>query len=671
MADKVATYAIKTDSNAREVGKEGAEALESLRASIANSTSAIRQMGADLRNLRGSTEEVKGAKDKLKASIEAERNALSGNALALIKAGTSYEKLSDATKKAAAESKKMAEQLKLDETKAAKERIDAVEKSLKSAGGPVDEIRGKFDKLSSAFGTSQGAMAMLAVGAVAVVTAIVAVAAAIVDATEKLARWVFVSALAWRQSSLLREAYSGTAESALHLGHQLDDLATHVATSRAELEQLAAASWKSLNNSRLSGQGIVDTFRSVAVASAAMGDEVGSRISAIIERGKNFGRAGIGRYELQGAGVSRDDVAAQLAKSTRTSVQSALVALGTGRVEINTLADAIRRAVELKFGDIDKKIKLGTPLENLEKRLNSLTSGVKLEPLLGGFEKLEHLLDADTVTGDALRKMIQFVADRLGPAFSGAVPIAKVAFEQVELAVLKFLLTLKDVKKQLSDAFAGEDVGEALTARIRVAGEAVEIMVREFVKAVIIYKKFYDGVTAMFGWLKGAFTSAKSVLTDGWGDVGTRIIDGIISGISKGISAIRSKMLDLARQLKEAFTGPSGIDSHSPSKAFEKFGRYTVQGYAQGIDDESGTAQDSVERMAPSAPDAVPRGVDAGGSAAASHAVIEVHMHVHGGGDAHQVAAAVSSDGSMAKITRAIEDLLTSMGIPTQIAAAP
>jgi chromosome segregation ATPase len=270
VAEKTATYSVRVDSNAKDAGNEGAAALEKLKGSITSSLQAIKDMSASMKSLRGSTDEVKVVKEQLKGKIEAERSALSANNLALLKAGTSYTKLSEETKKAAAESAKHGAE-------------------SKRLLGPLGELRERFDALKEKVGSAGGVLALFAVGAVAVVATILEIGGALASATKDLVEWIVQAGLANRQMALHREAYSGSAANARALGHELDALAGKVATPRAELEKLAESTYKALNNTRVSGQGIKDTIEAVAQASAAMGDEAGAKLAEIVARAKNTG----------------------------------------------------------------------------------------------------------------------------------------------------------------------------------------------------------------------------------------------------------------------------------------------------------------------------------------------------------------------------------------------
>lgn len=306
--DKTATFSLNLGGDLDDVAPEMAAQMEQLRAKISGGNDAVKQLSTSLRALRGSSDEVTAAKKQLKAMIESERTKVSQSNLALLKQGTTYEKLADRTRKAeAAHRKWVDEQKKLQEAKALEKvraETEALSRGVKAAGGPVAGLVGRFGELKELVGTAGGGMAIftaLAAGAVAVV---VALGAALAAATVSLVRWIVSEANALRTMQIMREAVTGTALDATHLGHQLDALASKVSTPKAELAKLGNELVRTLSGTRVSGQGIVDTFNLVAEASDAMGETVGNQLGEIIKRAKMMGRVQINPLELQGQACS-------------------------------------------------------------------------------------------------------------------------------------------------------------------------------------------------------------------------------------------------------------------------------------------------------------------------------------------------------------------------------
>lgn len=591
MASQTATYSVKVEGNAKEAGLEGASALEKLRQTIQGSQAAMKAMSADLRQLRGGTDEIKGAKDKLKASIDAEKNAISSATLAIIQQGASYSKLSEGAKKTTSSH---------------------------------NELSKKIDELKEQFGTGAGRAAIMGGAIVALVATLYELAKSVVENVVEFAKMIVEVGLAERQANLLREAWTGSAESATNLGDQIALLGTKVPTSTEALSKMAGSVTKALNNTRVSGQGIVDTFNAVAQASAAMGDDVGKRLQDIIDRGKRFGRVQINPFELQGTGLQFQGIATSLAKQMHVSVDAAQQALFTGRVKIDDAAAAIRDAVEKRFGQVNAKMRLGEPLENLKKRFGELTRGIDFEPFLRAFEKLSSLLDTSTVSGAALKDLLETVAKVLGVEFEGHVDGIAEGFKYVLAEVINLTAAALETRNAFRQTFDTTDLFS-----FKNAIEATKLYVQKL----------------------GAF-----IVNMGWKMIGGQIVDGLIEGIESKIPSLKGVFGHMGDDVIKAFK--SVLQISSPSKVFAEFGANTVEGYAGGVDDAAPMAQDAIQRMAPTAPV-----TDKGGSGARSGGI---HVVVNNHAGNAEAAAKLAEPSFLAQMTKAITDALVGAGIPVQ-----
>jgi hypothetical protein len=649
VADRTATYTAKIESNAPEVARDTGDALEGLRKSILGSTDKLKELNASLRSLRGPSDEVKGLKEKLKAQIDAERNAISAGNVALLKAGTSYEKLAASQRQALAEKKKLDEEQKKGSEKAQAERLRALEESMKSAGGPANDLRGRVDELRKSLSTGTGA-AFLAVGAFAALAgAAVELGRQVAGAALEFGKLVAETALAQRQANLQREAWTGSADSAEHLGHQLDALADKVPTPREELQKLAGDTVKALNNSRVSGQGIVDTYNAVGQASAAMGDEAGRALEGIIERGKNFGRISVNPFELQGKGIGVQDIAAQLAKRLHIGLKDALIALQTGRVEVNTGAAAIRDAVEARFGEVNAKMRLGTPLENLKKRLVELTEGIHLDGLLKSIESVEHLLDKSTVSGAVLRTMLEGAAKALGLGNVDAGGLKEI-LEKVELAAIRLEIKAIRLGKSLVAAFKVDapeldklrDQLDVLEPLITGLGVELEVTVKTMGTGLLIAEKFAVALERLYGTLRKVMGAPD--------DPSAGAVADLQAGARAALAATLGANLNPgggATQVAPAHAAGGEVMQPAPGEVF------------------ASVAPGEVIVPRREAQDAKRGGGGGGGHSIPSK--VELHVHMHGQVDTSRAPSA----GFLAELTKAVTDILVSAGLPVQKGPTP
>ncbi len=188
-----AKFSIGFESNAGAVSDEATAGLLRLRDGIRTGEESVKSMSASLRRLRGSSDEVKTAKDELRAKIAAEKSAITGAELALVKQGTSYEKLAAAAKKSASATAAASKEA----TTAGKKGDEAQGKTagfgagLEALSGPAGTASSKLGSLKGMLGEAGtgAAAAGLAIGAV--IGVLFALGGAALSAAEKLARFVY------------------------------------------------------------------------------------------------------------------------------------------------------------------------------------------------------------------------------------------------------------------------------------------------------------------------------------------------------------------------------------------------------------------------------------------------------------------------------------------------
>jgi hypothetical protein len=663
-------FAINLDGNTADVSSRFSSEVEQLRQRIASSTDMVKQMASACRALRGDSDAVAKAKGELKAKLDAERDAISKANLALLQQGTTYEKVAGEAKDLAEQKKKLDAELKSKAVEEAKSRTDAMTNAVRVAGGPVETLRGKFDALEGVLSGTGGVMGAVTLAVAGTVAAIAALAGVIVAATVAFVKFVAEGANTARSMNLVREAATGSAENAKNLGTQVDALAAKVPTAKNELNELAVR----LDRTRLSGQAIVDTFNAVGQTSAAMGDEVGKQLENIITRGQMAQRIQINPLELQGSGLQFKDIAGQLAANLNIGVEQAKAALFEGRVKLDDGAKAIRDAVDKRFGEINarKLLDLGVQAEKFKEKLTALTSDVKLEPLLKGFDTLSHLFDSTTVSGAALKQLVTFLGDQIGPAFQAAAPIAAQFFKGMVIASLEVTIGFLKLKKQFKETFGSDTLKD-----LDLAGVALKY----YAGLGRLVADAFDRMAAamrLFGDVKDTLANAKGL--------GTSITDGVVDGVESGTGKVTSVVGELAAKVKAAFAGP--LEIHSPSRVFKRQGNALPEGVAGGVVEREGVAVSAVDRMA----EQVARAGATGGGFASAHGFVEmaatppttapapgargaaasstridvggIAIHVDGGGK--DVAKQLSDPSFIAQLTQALKDALLAAGVPTE-----
>jgi hypothetical protein len=700
MADRQATFGIKIEADSVSA-KSAAGDLEGLRAGIEKSNELIKQLSATNRQLRGSSQEVKDARQQLKAAIDAERASVSKATLELGKHGKLYGQLADQQKKA-------------------KESTDSIKKAISTAGGPVRDLSDRFASLKELFGGVSSGMALAGVAAVAFAAVLVAFTAAVVASVVALGKFVVESANALRAMSLTREAATGSAADAARFGNQIDLLATKLATPKEKLNELAVSIRKSVDGTRIGGQGIVDTFTAVASASEAMGDDVGRSIEGLITRGKQFGRMRLAPLELQGTGLKFDDIAGALAKNMKIGVDQARQALYSGLVPIDAGAKAVKDAVEKRFGEVNAKklLDINVIAQKFHENLVGLTKGVNLEPFLKAIKSIADVFSETSSTGQTLKVFITAFGNTLGAVFQGIAPFAVqlikemintalklgIALVTVASAVVDFaspflkLIGVREIMTGLKIAFvalgAAAVVFAAMTIPIWgpiVAGVGLAAVI--FGELVAIVEGLADIDWGFLGGqivkgLTGIWNSAKSFVAS-FVDLGAQIVNGIVTGIENTWTSLTGKVSDLANGIKKSFASALGI--HSPSTVFRAYGEQTTAGYAEGVQGTAPVAARALDDMVAPTGQVGVKAVDdrvtptgqvtakttaspspqvlGASSGAGMRPQVTVNLNISGT-NAKETADALKSASVVDTFTDAIEKVMRGASVPTQTAVA-
>jgi hypothetical protein len=634
VAEKTATFAIDLQGNVADVAKRDSAELETLRAKIEASQNAIKGLSQSYRSLKGSSDEIAAAKSGLKAKLDAEKGTISQATLALVKQGTSYTHLTAEAKKAASTQ-------------------DKIREGLKAAGGPLSELTSKFDALKETLGGAGAGMTGMAIGAGLLVAAVVAVGAAVGAAAVKVSEFVVSSANQLRAMSLTREAASGSAANAAALGTQVDDLSHKLATSKERLNEMGSAITKNMSGglSKAGGEAIENEFYAVAEASAAMGDEVGNTLKGLVERGKQFNRFTLSPQDLMGTQVQFQEVAGALAKNLGIGLEQAKGILFTKGVDLKTGTKALRDAVEKNFGDVNAKklLDLDVQMLKVKEHLVGLTSGVMLEPLLKGLDKVLSLFDDTTVAGNGLKAIFTSIGDVLGAISPDVFDMLQAGLEESVEAGLDLALGIKSVNDELKHFGFDQGLWGAFKIAIKGLGEVALFALGPVGMLV-------DAALE----LKGLFGAAGAA-------GGKSMAEGLIAGLKDPatLASVAQAAAGLGDVANAAIVAKQQI--HSPSKVWEEYGRQTGEGYAGGLEDSAPRAQSAADRLSPGAPG----GGGGGGGAQISFNMILNLPESMAKENATQLAAAMTSPSILGQITRALREAMVTGGIPTQAAPAP
>lgn len=610
-----AVFDISLQGNAAQASKESAASIAEMRERLIAGEKAIKTYSETLRRLRGSSEEVKTEKAALQAKINGLRDDMSSLSVSALKSGVALEDLSTRTKAASSDTGGMGS-------------------ALEQVGGPATALQSKLAGLAKIVGNGSVSSGVFRLALVGVAAAVIAVTVAAAGLAAKMAAFVVEGANAARTTALFREAAAGGAANGAALGTQIEALAGKVSTSREELAGLA----NELARTGMRGETIVDTFNAVAQASDAMGSEAANKIRGLVEAGRLSQRLFVNRESLVGSGVAFDEVAERLAASMKIGVKDARAALAEGRVPLGLGAKVLRETIEKKFGELNarKMLDLGVQSQKFRESLLGLTKDVKLEPLLKGVERFRLLLDESTVSGAALKKLVTVFGNGAVSIFGKATPIAEQFFKGLVIGGLTLTVAVLKMRKSLNETFGDTKLLgniDLLGASLK-AGQyaAVSIAAVLGLVAVAVGAVGYSAAASigtmqkLWGLLTG-FHARLSAMS--WSDIGTNIVDGIVSGVTGGARKLKDAVVGLADTARKAFTTRTEI--RSPSRVFQRDGRQLPAGTAKGVEQGAGLVRRAVDRMVPEPPIGGAKAARAGGGGAVER-VLRIVLEVKGDG---------------------------------------
>lgn len=636
--DGEATFRINIDGNAAKASADVAASARLAAKGIAEYENEAKTLSAELRRLRGNSDEVNAVKSALKKRLDEVRAATSSLTVELAKQGTTYGAAAEAARKygdgigklpnlrrglagaAGAAGKALAPVgAKIGKTldplrkklgtlfeplgKAIGSRLAPAGRAIAKHGGGATRVLVSFaraakEDVASLLPSLGKALGVVATGASFAAVALVAAGGAAFAGAAAVAAFGIAAAAAAQKMQLQRQALLGNAEDAGRLGDQIQALAGKVPQGVAELNELG----RELSKTRLSGKAIVSTMNAVAQATGAVDASAGAKLQEIITRGQHFGRIYLNQLELQGTGIDFDDVARAYADGTKKSLDAARRELMTGAVPLEQGAEAIRKATEKKFGALN--VKQAFSLENapkkLKEQLQALSSGVDLTPITNGLQYAFGQLSPEAPLGRAVKAFMETFGTGLADIAGKSIPVLLEGFKWMIVGAVKVATFYYETKKKIQDA-----------------------------------------------WKEGD-----------WIELGKQVVIGLWKGITSfgARKLIVEAVKGLADVAKDSFTGT--LEIKSPSRVFAAYGENIPEGVAQGVQRGASRAADAVDAMAPLPGAGQPAGA---GGAPTGPASIEVVVNIHGAptGDVQ----AMQSPAFLSELSRAIRDGLASQGL--------
>jgi hypothetical protein len=431
----------------------------------------------------------------------------------------------------------------------------------------------------------------------------------------------FGAAGAARDARILGEALTGSAALGSEFNAVVNQLAAKVPLAKEKIGALA----QEMSLLKLGRRDLQAGLTSVAVVTSALGDSAGNAIKSIVEASAVSRRFSLGMRDrfgeltaLAGTGLRKADVLGALATRLGKSLPDVEKQLLQGRVTMKDGLAALEAAAKGRFGKTlsAQMLSLDTQFAKAKEGFGAMFADADIEPGLKGLKELLSIFDQGTVQGVVMKTALTTGLNGVSSALGVILPLGKSFFLEATIGALELYLALRPIGRKISEwaapfltaenaATAGKiaiyGVAAAFALAAIAAGTAAVAIVGPFLLIAAAVYAAVLGVQAAWDWLTGSARAAASSL-----------IDGFVGWIESGASRVVGAMTGLASKAAGAFKSALGIAS--PSKVFAAYGRYTVQGLTEGIEQEAPQAHAAVEALGGAAPAAPALG---GGSSGA------------------------------------------------------
>jgi hypothetical protein len=550
-----------------------ADALEGLRAKIEADTAALRQMNAAMARLRAGGQGASKAALELRDRIAAQKAALGQAQARYIDLGGS---LSELGKKTAVASDGLADFATV----------------AQGAPGPLGAIVGRLGALRGllAGGPLIAGAVALAAGFLAIVAASAALVGAVGAATAALLRYGLAQASARRSELLqleglvrLRTWYGLAAGSATELQSAIDRVSDATASGRGEISGYA----QQLYRAGLRGDALSEALEGMAITASVQGEGMARRFAGMAAGAARAGRS------------------------------------------VRALADDVRS----RLGGIAARqaLSFDRQMQQLRQNVSRIFDGLEIDGLLRGLRMVTSLFSQNTASGRALRQIVRVIFQPMIDGIARLGPIARRFFQGMILQAQRVVIFYLRVRNAVLRAFGATDILSGINAQT-MALQAGSVVVMGLVTAVMMAA----GALATFVAMGAAAVAvvramlnpiatvqaAMAGLFDIGARAGSRLSDGLVSGITQGRDRIVAAVRGLATGAADALR--NALQIRSPSRVFAQLGVQIPAGLESGIDAGAPSAMGAVESMVAS-PDA-PGGRGGGGSRV-SVSIGDVHIH--------------------------------------------
>lgn len=577
-------------------GSVSLDAITKQRAAIAALQAQIEADKGSLGGLQGARGDASGvdsAKAQAKAEVAARKDAAAAS-----RAETAEKRKADQeARKIAAEGKKRANEAKRTADEQKRAQAEATAENVKALG-PLGGLAERFSTVAGTSGAAVGALLTLVAVLAAITVGAFAAAAALTE-------YALRAADAARMTRLFDDAAAGSVARGSELNKVVSDIATRVPLARAKIAEFG----RQLELAGISGRRMQVALEMIsAIESVIPG--AGAKIEGLIERFQRLKRATLTKADLVGTGLALVDVAAQLAKGMGITIQAATAMLQNGTASVDKVMDAMRKAVDQKFGKTiaSMMMSLTVQFEKLKENIGALFGAIDLEPFLAALKTITDLFGQNTVMGRVLKEVLGSVFTGVFDTMAKMAPLVVAFLKGFAIGALQVYIALKPIGKALAEAFGGADKADAMAQALHVGktaammiGEAIGYVANVVLTAVSVFRMFRNaamGISGGFdsiGAAMGKLPTVLDALIGQFASAGAALIQGFIQGIMGGVGAAMAAVASLGASVEQALR--NAIGWHSPATLGVDAAGAIGEGFQQEAGAQEGKTSDAAGKM--------------------------------------------------------------------------
>lgn len=377
--------------------------------------------------------------------------------------------------------------------------------------------------------------------------------------------------------------------------------------------------------------------------------EVGKGLADLFEKMKMSNTFDMGTVEsvasLSGSVISQSDLISRVAKLKGWSIksdaefQAAKNAISQGIIKntegTNILLDLVKEKLNagkgLGFASAEfTETSLDGMVSRIKKQVTNIFASIDIKPFTDALKLVSGLLDENSASGQSFKAMLGNAISDVSNAIkaidmravTSAMSTLKAVFEALWEAgkgfFSGFMGTLKSMFSPLMDVVRLSDRGAGsasiLTTTMKALGDAFAFIVAIVGYAAIgigaivwlfmalgkgilwFLNAIYDGavkVNNFFMDIPKTIGEKFRGINEDMKKIGTNIMDGLIDGLASSWESLKQKAKDLANGVVNGIKDVLGIKS--PSRVMMQLGKYTVEGFTEGVNDNALDAEMAIK----------------------------------------------------------------------------